>query len=105
MQFINHRTNKILRGAVQMGNRLRYEFGRFNAHETEQYTCEVKNTFGQTAKKTAYIRMEGTIFYFSSKTRTHRHIQRQCMFLCKFFFRTTLSLKIPDTILIVRKSL
>ena len=59
MQFRNHRTRKILKGAEQVGNRLRYEFGRFEARRNEEYTCELKNTFGQTSKKTAYIKMEG----------------------------------------------
>ena len=59
MSFRNLITGKELQGSRQEGNRLRYQFGRFQERDEGKYVCEVKNLYGQTSSKTAYLKLEG----------------------------------------------
>lgn len=58
MKFRNTRTGEELKGAKQIGNRLRYQFGRFSQQHEGEYICEARNAYGEKANKTAYIKME-----------------------------------------------
>jgi len=58
MKFRNVRTGSELNGSKQIGNRLRYEFGRFSYNHEGEYVCEAANVYGEKATKTAYIKME-----------------------------------------------
>ena len=58
MKFRNSRTGEELRGSKQIGNRLRYQFGRFSQQHEGEYICEARNAYGEKANKTAYIKME-----------------------------------------------
>ena len=59
MSIRNLITGKELQGSRQEGNRLRYQFGRFQETDEGKYVCELKNVYGQTSSKTAYLKMEG----------------------------------------------
>ena len=67
MSFRNLITGKELEGSRQEGNRLRYQFGRFQERDEGKYVCEVKNKYGQTFSKTAYLKMEGKFSSLSTR--------------------------------------
>ncbi|XP_066930934.1 contactin-4-like isoform X2 [Clytia hemisphaerica] len=58
MRFRNAKTGEELSGSRQIGNRLRYQFGRFGKQHEGEYLCEAENAYGEKANKTAYLKME-----------------------------------------------